>query len=106
MDKANVLIVVCIDKGAKIDSWLEKHEQHYYSGVSCLQNMWLASWDLGLGACWVTLDEDKARKVLSIPVNQKIIGGLAIGYAKNRKIDQVPLKDLKEIVHYEKFSKS
>ena len=65
--QANVIIVVTVDKNCPIDQWLSEHEQHIYSGVCALQNMWLAAWDLGIGGGWVTVDNMTTRKFLDIP---------------------------------------
>lgn len=105
LTKANVLVAVTVDKKAKVDEWLSEHEQHVYSGVCAIENMWLASWDLGLGACWVTLDDKTAREILEISDDQVLLGSLALGYATeppkdHQESDRRPLSD---IVSYELF---
>jgi nitroreductase len=103
--QANVIIVVTVDKNCPIDQWLSEHEQHIYSGVCALQNMWLAAWDLGIGGGWVTVDDMTTRKFLDIPNDQCILGSLALGYPKvppasHSEDDRKPLA---EIVFYEKY---
>ncbi|OGH10482.1 MAG: hypothetical protein A2857_00750 [Candidatus Levybacteria bacterium RIFCSPHIGHO2_01_FULL_36_15] len=93
------------DAHASLIVWLEKHDQYVYSAVCALQNMWLAAWNLGLGGCWVTVDEETTREILEIPDDQVIIGSLALGYVKgtsvpHRELDRKPLS---EIVFFEKY---
>jgi len=103
--QANAVIAVTVEKQAQVDEWLSEHEQHIYSGACAVQNMWLASWDLGLGACWVTLDEKTTRGVLHIPDDQVLLGSLALGYPAtppkpHQESDRRPLS---EMVSYESF---
>ncbi len=106
--QANVVIVVTVDTKAKVDIWLSEHAQHIYSGACAIQNMWLAAWDMGLGACWVTLDEKATRKVLQIPDDQVIIGSLALGYPKELPSPHIESdrRPLSEMVFYEKYGKT
>lgn len=103
--QANVVIVVTVDKQAKVDTWLAEHEQHVYSGACAIQNMWLAAWDMGLGACWVSLEEKATRNILEVPDNQIIIGSLAVGYIKDapRPHVETDRRPLSELVCYEKY---
>jgi nitroreductase len=104
---ANVVIVVTVSKDAKVDGWLAEHEQHILSGACSMENMWLAAWDAGLGACWVTLDDATTRSLLAIPDNHKLLGSIALGYAADTPKAHDDAKDrrpLEEMVSYEKFS--
>lgn len=103
--QANVVIAVTVDKNAKVDVWLSEHEQHIYSGVCAIENMWLAAWDLGLGGCWVTLDEKTSREVLSIPEDQVLLGSLALGYPREtpKSHQESDRRPLSEMVSYESF---
>lgn len=103
---ANVVVAVTIDKNAKVDEWLSEHEQHIYSGACAIENMWLAAWDLGLGGCWITLDEKTTRAILSIPNDQIILGSLALGYPHEtpKQHQESDRRSLSEMVSYEKFS--
>ncbi|MBU0531979.1 nitroreductase family protein [Candidatus Micrarchaeota archaeon] len=103
LSQADTLIVVTVDIKAKVDEWLAEHDQHTYSGVCAMQNMWLAAWDLGLGCCWVSLDDRSTKRILAIGKEQRILGGLAIGYPKNAALQQSKnnRKPLRDIVLYE-----
>ncbi len=106
LSHAKVIIVVTVEKKARVDYWLSEHEQHLFSGACALQNMWLAAHDLGLGSCWVTLDESKTEKLLAIPSNQKVVGCLATGYAKEDFHKDCIRDQLSEFVSYERFNKN
>lgn len=80
LSKAELLIIVTINKKIEIDNWLIQHNQHLFSGAAAMQNMWLVAWSLKIGCCWVTLDEITTRKQISIPDDQEVIGALALGY--------------------------
>ncbi len=76
---AKVVVVVTVSQEAKVDQWLSEHEQHIYSGVCAMENIWLAAWDMGLGVCWVTVDEATTRQLLAIPDNQNCSAVLRLG---------------------------
>jgi len=105
LSHANTIIVVTVERKAETDQWLFEHEQFLCSGACALYNMWLASYELGLGSCWVTLDELKTEEILSIPSRQKVVGSLATGYPKEGAHKEVPRKELFEITSYEKYGK-
>ena len=71
-----------------------------------MQNMWLTAYSLGIGCCWVSLDEKATRQTISLPDEQELIGALALGYmdeVKNTIKDKHERKDLSHITSYEKF---
>lgn len=105
LTKANVVIAVTVDKNAKVDEWLSEHGQHVLSGACAIENMWLAAWDLGLGGCWVTLDDKTTKEMLNIPDNHILLGSLALGYqAETQKIHQESdRRPLAEMISYELF---
>ena len=74
-------------------------------GTRAIQNMVLAAWELGIGACWVTnFYEDGVKDLLSAPQRMKLVTVIPFGYPAepktNRKKNRKPLQ---EIVHYERF---
>jgi nitroreductase len=105
LQDADLDIVVTMDSDAKVDSWLAEHEQHVYSGACAIMDMWLAAWELGIGACWVSLDDKATRKTLSVPDDQKILGSLALGYPKGPLPHHAAneRKPLSDVVFYERF---
>ena len=103
---AQIVIIVTAEKHAKVDEWLAEHQQHIYSAAGALEYMWLAAWDLGVGGCWVTVDEQHARKTFGIPNTHILIGSLALGYPKELPKEHTSgdRKPLSAEVSYEKFS--
>ncbi|KXK09178.1 MAG: putative NAD(P)H nitroreductase YdjA [Microgenomates bacterium OLB22] len=96
---ATVLIVVTIEQSAKVDTWLHEHDQHIYSGVCAIQNMWLAAWSLGIGGCWITIDRKATEKLLGVPRSHVLLGSLALGHPtgkvhKHLDDDRRPLSDM------------
>ncbi|MEX0933673.1 MAG: nitroreductase family protein [Candidatus Paceibacterota bacterium] len=81
---APVAIIALVDQEAEIDQWLQEREQHFSSGACAVQNMQLAAWDLGLGCCWVTMEESFTKKILSIPDAYRVLGSLAVGFPKDK----------------------
>lgn len=74
-------------------------------GARAIQNMVLAAWDLGIGACWVTnFYDDGVKDILHAPQRMKLVTVMPFGYpveigSKRKKIR----KPLDEIVHYERY---
>ncbi len=107
LNLANVVVVVTAARDAKVDSWLAEHAQHFYSAVCAIQNMWLAAWDMGVGACWVTVDEKTTRELLGIPANHQLIGSLALGYPAEEPAKphgNAARQPLETMVSYETFA--
>ena len=52
-------------------------------GTLAVANMMLAAHTLGLGTCWINpgLDDEKAKKLLGIPEENRLICVLSLGYA-------------------------
>jgi nitroreductase len=74
-------------------------------GARATQNMVLAAWDLGIGACWVAnFYEDGVKDLLGAPQRMKLVTVMPFGYPAepktNRKKNRKPLQ---EMVHYERF---
>ena len=94
---APLLIIVSVNDKVGIDDWLIKHQQHAYSGAAAMQNMWLASWGLGIGCCWVTLDESTTKHIISLPDGHLLIGGLILGYIEEKHTKKNEDKDRKAL---------
>ena len=68
-----------------------------------LHNMTIAAWALGIGSCWISgFEEDKARRMLSVPDGWKIVALLTFGYPAEQPL-QRRKKTIKEIVSFNKF---
>jgi nitroreductase len=98
---APVIIVGCVDMEK---AW--RRGEVSYGEVDlaiAMDHLILAAVNEGLGTCWVgAFDEAKARAVLQIPENMKIVAMTPLGYPmKVNGTDK--RKPLEEIVHYEKW---
>jgi nitroreductase len=100
---APLLIIVSVNQRIEIDDWLIKHRQHVYSGAAAMQNMWLTSWSLGLGCCWVTLDESTTKHIISLPDDHELIGGLALGHIEEKRMQKNEEKDRKALSEMTSF---
>lgn len=74
-------------------------------GTRTMQNMVLAAWDLGIGACWVTnFYEDGVKSLLEAPQRMKLITVMPFGYPTELRTNRKKIrKPIEEIVHHEKF---
>jgi nitroreductase len=74
-------------------------------GARAIQNMVLAAWDIGIGACWITnFYEDGVKETLGVPQRMKLVSVIPFGYPIESKTSRKKIrKPLEEIVHYEKF---
>lgn len=106
ISEAKLLIIVSVDTEIEIDNWLKQHNQHLYSAGACMQNMWLTANDLGIGCCWVSLDEDFTKDLILMPKEQTIIGALSLGYSQHPLKEHTPQdrKLLSHITSFEKFN--
>lgn len=74
-------------------------------GARAIQNMVLAAWDIGIGACWITnFYDDGVKELLGAPQRMKLITVMPFGYPREPKTNREKIrKRIEEIVHYEKF---
>jgi nitroreductase len=93
--KAPLAIAVLMD-GAKLPE---------IDGARAIQNMVLAAWDLGIGACWITnFYDDAVKDLLGAPQRMKLVSVIPFGYPTEPKTTRKKMrKSLEEIVHYEEF---
>ncbi|QBR83778.1 DUF3330 domain-containing protein [Legionella israelensis] len=105
--QTSLLIIVTVHTKPEMDEWLIQHNQHLYSGAAALQNMWLTAYSLGIGGCWVTLDELFTKKLILIPEEQTIIGGLSLGHftEKSKTYEEKNRWPLPVLTSFEQFNK-
>jgi len=80
----------------------------YYleDGSAAVENILIAATALGLGACWVAGDKktyaDEIRKLLSVPIDHKLVALVPIGYPDD---DSIPKnkREVIDVLHFEKF---
>jgi len=82
----------------------------YYleDGCAATENILLAATSLGIGSCWVAGDKKpyclEVNKLLNVPTSFKLVSLISLGYPRSPDFFRVARKrDLKEIIHWEKF---
>ena len=77
-------------------------------GARAIQNMVLAAWDEGVGACWITnFYDDGVKDLLAAPQRMKLVSVIPFGYpTEPRTKRKKNRKRMNEIVHFEKFATS
>ena len=80
----------------------------YYleDGSAAVENILIAATALGLGTCWVAGDKkayaDKIRKLLSVPIDHKLVALVPIGYPDDDSISKSK-REVIDVLHFEKF---
>jgi nitroreductase len=80
----------------------------YYleDGSAATENVLIAAAGLGLGACWVAGDKKpyagKVSELLGVPREFKLISLISVGWPK-AKLQQIKNRNLKDVIHWEKF---
>lgn len=79
--------------------WKNPFTSEYHTGdIDCsivCTHVMLQAWDMGIGSCWIGyFDPEKVRAAFDIPVNEKIIAILPLGY---------PAEDCKPAAGHYKF---
>jgi nitroreductase len=74
-------------------------------GSAATQNMLVAAWALGLGACWIAGDKkvyaDDLRNFLGAPEGTKLVSLIALGYPA--AISTPKKRTLAEVLHWERY---
>lgn len=69
-----------------------------------VDHMTLAAVELGLGTCWIgAFDEKKAKKILNIPNNMRVVVLLPLGYPADFSISKKKRLPFAEVVKYERW---
>ena len=98
---APVVIVAC---GNPAESDVENGINYFVADVAiAFEHLCLAAHALGLGTCWMGwYDELKAKQVLGLPDDIRIVGITPLGYP-DQEPKQRPRKQLSEIVFFEQW---
>ena len=57
-----------------------------------------------MGTCWIgAFDEDKAKEVLGVPSNVRVVAMTPLGYPAEKKGPVTERKPLSEFVHYDRW---
>jgi nitroreductase len=80
----------------------------YYleDGCAAVENILIAATALRLGTCWIAGDKksyaETVREILKVPVGYKLIALISAGYSDDDGRPRAK-RELKEVLHYEKF---
>lgn len=106
LKEAPICVAVVVDP--------EEEPSHFVEdGAAASQNMALAAYSLGLHSCWIGIydlekrrssAEAKAKKILDVPRDHRVIALLPMGYASG-KIPKKDRKPLEQVVYKDKFGK-
>lgn len=105
IEEAPVAIVVCADQARSEEGYGSRGKDLYciQDTAAAIENLLLAAYAMGFGACWVgAFEEEIVRKAMKTPKHVKPVAIVPIGYAaqnpKTRRRRSVP-----EITHKEIF---
>ncbi len=102
--QAPVVIACC----AKTDNHVMTCGQACYpiDVAIAIEHMALKATEEGLGSCWIgAFYEDKAKEILGIPDDIRVVELLALGYPAKPNQGRKDRLSLKEIVMYDRWSK-
>jgi nitroreductase len=100
---APAIIVACVNP---VESWRREDGEEYWKvdAAIAMQNLILASTELGLGTCWIAgFDEKAAKKVLNIPKDIRVVAMTPLGYSDEEKGTPTNRKPLDTMLHREKW---
>lgn len=85
---------------------LSSDTRYYLEDCSAAtQNILVAAWALGLGACWVAGDKKEyahqLRDLLGAPPDKRLVSLIAVGYPA--AIPSPQKRPLQEVIHWEKY---
>jgi len=103
--RAPVVIVVCANQKRSARGYGERGASLYciQDSAAATQNMLLAAYALGLGACWVgAFDERRVAEVINAPSGVRPVAIIPVGRPAERPRPP-PRMPLEKVVHYESF---
>ncbi len=105
LEEAPVLIAVVFDPSRSgLGSFFDQSYGALQAASACVQNMMLATADMGLGSLWCTFFRpEKLQALLNVPDNLEIAGVVPIGKPKG-PVEPPPRKDLK--IHRQRYGQS
>ncbi|MEM2739803.1 MAG: nitroreductase family protein [Candidatus Bathyarchaeia archaeon] len=81
--EAPVVVVVCANLDRSARRYGERGRTLYaiLDAAAAVENLLLAAYALGLGTCWIgAFDDDKVKRILSLPDHVKPIAIIPVGY--------------------------
>jgi len=108
MINANVHIIIC-EKPEIMEQYYGIRGERLYSIQNCaaaVENMLLTAHELGLGSCWIgAFDEEKVKRICSIPERARPQAIIAIGYADD-KPDMPPKLTLENVTFLNRYGEN
>lgn len=107
LEQAPMAIAVVVPPLNGKFSWIESIGEPKYAAAIAVQNIMLAAWALGIGSCWVSIDREKAAKLLKLPATHFLLTVIPVGYPLNvpLKPEEISRKPLESMIMYEKYGK-
>lgn len=105
IEEAPVVIVVCANEARSGQGYGSRGVNLYciQDTAAATENMLLAAYALGLGACWVgAFREEMVRKVLNTPTHVRPVAIIPVGYPSKKPTPR-RRRALEEVVHRETF---
>ena len=100
--EAPVVIVVCVDP--KIAAVRNGENFWAVDGAIAMQSMVLQATEDGLGTCWIgAFHESVVKKILDIPRDIRVLVMTPLGYPDEIKEQVTKRKEMKEILHNNKW---
>ena len=105
IEEAPVVVVVCANETRSGWGYGRRGATLYclQDTAAATQNLLLAAYALGLGACWVgAFHEEEVRKVLKVSRGMRPIAIVPVGYPAESPPPR-PRRRLSEVIHKERF---
>ena len=105
IEEAPIAIVVCANENRSSQGYGIRGKTLYciQDTAAAIQNILLAAYSFGLGACWIgAFREEEAREILKIPYGVRPIAIIPIGYPAEAP-PSPSRRPVTQIVHYEIF---
>lgn len=104
LTQAPLAIVLCAVP-SESEVWEDKDFMMLDAGLA-MEHLILAATEQGLGTCWEGwFSEEKARQVLKVPENVRVVAITPLGYASEERRPR-PRKSMEEIVFYQTWGES
>ncbi len=105
LEEAPIIIVVCANEARSAGIYGNRGRQFYclLDTAAATQNILLAAYALGLGACWIgAFDDEIVRKILNLPLEVRPIAIIPLGYPSETPTSP-PRIELSQLVHLNRY---
>ncbi len=105
IEEAPVVIVVCADEDSSSQGYGDRGKTLYclQDTAAAIQNVQLAAYSFGLGACWIgAFNEERVREILGVPRGMRTVAIIPVGYAAESP-EPRRRRPISQIIHHEVF---